>query len=217
MTHPFAPELPFVQAAHWTYVSPLRPRFVSILECHSMEAPDKPGTAMGVAKWFANPRIAPQASAHVCIDQSSTVCCVEPEHVAWACGMENWDSYSLELAGRAAWLAADWLSEANTPMLGLAAVHIAKASRYFGMPLQALTDDDVAALARDGLIRRGKLAGALSGHPGGVSTHMQTNRVWKNWDLHGLPKPTGDLSHSDPGVTFPLDALLDMAQRVPLP
>lgn len=211
MYHPFDPQRKFVQAHY--FQRPLKPRVVTLLVVHSMEAPDRPSTAENVAAWFASPK-SPEASAHACVDCDSVVTCVMPSDIAWACGATNWESYSLEIAGYAKWIRADWLSAANAPMLKLAAEHMLKAAAYFGIPAQILSEAEVAECLRDGCIRQGHMTGALSGNPGGVTTHVMANAAWKNWKLHGLPQPGPkvDLSHSDPGKGFPLDALVGMMQ-----
>lgn len=209
MTHPFDPSIRFVPAKNYTWVSPTKPRTVTLLVVHSMEAPNKPTTAENVAAWFASAG-APQASAHVCIDCDSVVACVDPKDISWSCSGGNWLSYGAEFAGYAKWARSDWLSDANMPMLKLGAEHLAKAARYFGMPPVVLSEEDVGACLRDACIRQGKIPGALSGLLGGVTTHAMVNRAWRNWSEHGLPQPKGDLSHTDPGAGFPLDVLVSL-------
>jgi len=224
-THPFDPQRKFVQSTNFQRVDPAKPRIVTLLPVHSMEAPNKPTTAESVAAWFARPnppsgqprdpaKHSPLASAHSCIDCDSVVTCVMPQDIAWACSASNWCSYNVELAGYAKWLRADWLSAANAPMLKLAAEHLFKAAAYFGIPAQILSEAEVAECLRDGCIRQRKMTGQLSGNPGGVTTHAMVNAAWKNWKLHGLPQPGSkvDLSHTDPGKEFPLDALVGMMQ-----
>lgn len=228
MAHPFDPQWKFVQATNYQRVDPAKPRIVTLLPVHSMEGPDKPSTAEGVAAWFAKPNPAPgqprdpskhspAASAHVCADCDSIVTCVAPGDIAWACSASNWVSYNIECAGYAKWTREEWLADISMRMLTLAAAHMRKAAVYFGIPAQLLSEAEVAECLRDGCIRQGKLTGALSGNPGGVTTHVMVNAAWKKWRQYGLPQPGPkvDLSHSDPGAGFPLDVLVGM-MRPPL-
>ncbi len=70
----------FIQAHGFT---PVSERAIRLVVMHTMEAPEKPGTAMAVAEWFAGPK-APQASAHYCIDAVDVIQCVPEDVVAWA-------------------------------------------------------------------------------------------------------------------------------------
>lgn len=205
--HPFDAGIKFVPALHYTW-EPDGKRCVTLIEAHSMEAPNKPTTAESVAAWFAG-KLSPIASPHVCADMNSLVACVLPKDVAWACGPANWCGYSIEFAGYAKQLRGDWLHPDNLAMLAIGALHLAKACGYFRIPARALDDEDVALCFRDSLIRQGKIHGADSGHPGGVTTHVQCNRVWRNHAEYGLPAPSGDISHTDPG-NLPVDVLVDL-------
>lgn len=207
--HPFDPGIKFVQARHYTWIPPTTRRKASMIAIHSMEAPDKPTTAEAVAAWFAGPS-APQASAHVCIDSDSAVASVWPSDEAWACGASNLPTYSAELAGYAKQSRAEWLTPPNLAMLQVAALHLAKACGFLGIPATTMTDEEVGLCLRDDLIRRKKIPGTESGHPGGVTTHAQLNRVWRSHAEYGLPATTSDTSHSDPGDSFPLDVLVNM-------
>jgi hypothetical protein len=211
--HPFDPQWKFVQSTNFQRVDPAKPRAVTLLVCHSMEAPDKPNTAENVAAWFASEK-SPEASAHACVDSDSIVTCVMPQDISWSCSGGNWLSYGVEFAGYAKWLDADWESDTNMAMLKLGAAHMAKAAAYFGIPAQIPSEAEVAECLRDACIRQGKLKGELSGNVGGVTTHAVVNAAWKNWAKYGLPQPGPkvDLSHTDPGKGFPLDALVEMMQ-----
>jgi hypothetical protein len=176
-----------------------------------MEAPNKPTTASSVAGWFAS-AASPQASAHVCVDQSHVIGCVEPQHIAWACGAANFESYSVELAGYARETQPEWLSIPNMSMLRLAAIHMAKAATFFGLPLVMLDEEQTAACLRDSLIRQKHITGTLSGLVGGVTTHAMCNGAWRNGGLYGLPPAHGDISHTDPGDGFPLAELVTLMQ-----
>lgn len=208
-SHPFDSGIKFIQAKNYTWVSPAKPRYVTLIVIHSMEAPDKPSTAESVAAWFAGAS-APQASAHVCVDTDSAVVCVEPKDIAWACSGGNWLSYNAELAGYAKQTEAEWLAPPNLAMLRIGATHLAKAAAYFALPAIVLDEDEVADCLRDSCIRQGKITGTLSGATGGLTTHVMVNAAWRHWQKYGLPQPKGDLSHSDPGGNFPLQVLAQM-------
>jgi hypothetical protein len=226
--HPFDPALKFIQATNYTWTNPQKPRTCSLLVVHSMEAADKPTTAEGVSAWFAKPnppqgqprdkvKNCPAASAHACVDTDSIVACVMPKDIAWACSASNWCSYNVELAGFAHQSRAEWLSEPNRAMLGLAAGHLALAATFFGIPVVLLDEEQVAECLRDSAIRQGKHAGTVSGNPGGMTTHAMCNAAWRKWSLYGLPKPDPklNLSHWDPGPNFPLDVLLGLMTPQP--
>jgi N-acetyl-anhydromuramyl-L-alanine amidase AmpD len=71
-----------------------------------MEAPEEPGTAEAVARWFqVTDR---EVSAHYCIDDDSVVQCVREEDVAWGAPGANENGIHLEHAGFARQAAADW-------------------------------------------------------------------------------------------------------------
>lgn len=209
LVHPFDPGIKFVQAKHYTWVAPSAARKITMLAAHSMQAANKPTTAEAVAYWFAG-NSAPEASSDVCFDSNSAVACVMPPSESWACGASNMPTYSAEFAGYANQTRAQWLSPENMQMLAIGALHLAKACGYFGIPATAMTDEEVGLCLRDDLIRRKKIPGADSGHPGGVTTHAQLNRVWRSHAEYGLPATTADTSHVDPGDSFPLDVLVNM-------
>lgn len=207
--HPFDPSLKLVQARNYQLVDPRKPRQVTLVVTHSMEAPDKPDTAEGVAAWFAG-HLAPEASAHICADMNSLVACVLPKDIAWGCGGGNWCGYQVEFAGYAKQTRPDWLAPDNMSMLSLAAVHVAKAMQFFGIPVRALDEEETAECLRDACILQGKMHGAVAGNAGGIVTHSRVNGAWKNWREYGLPEPKGDLSHTDPGANFPMDVFVRM-------
>jgi len=220
--HPFAPELRLVQAVHYQYLppAPAPQRVVSLITAHSMEDPDRPDDAEAVAAWMADPVRAPQASAHVYIDQNSAVLGVMPKDIAWACGGGNYCSYNIEQGGFAHWTRDVWLAEPNHSMLVIAAAHAKKAAVYFGIPTQELSEAEVAECLRDGQIRTKKLQGELSGNPGGFTQHVVVNGALRNWKKYGLAQPKGDLGHTDCGPGYPMDVLLDMIRTpstVPAP
>jgi len=206
----------FLQAANYKHVT--TPRTVSLIPMHTMEAPEKPDTAEGVASWFHGARgKPPDASAHVCGDGDSIVQCVKPNDVAWGAQGGNSISYHCEQAGYASWSRDKWLTANNLAMLKLMASHVHLALAHFKLPAVALTDDDVAACVRDSLIAQGRISGALSGVVGGICEHRQLTHVWQQWARYGLPDPRKEPkpfwpTHVDCGDGYPMDVFLDLVK-----
>lgn len=204
----------FIQAKGYT---PSVGRVVTMIVMHSMEDIDKPDTAEGVAAWFAGLRgPAPIASAHSCVDMDSIVLCVKPEDVAWGAQGGNACSFHIEQAGFAHYTREDWLSPEGSAMLTLSASHVRLACDHFGLPVAPLTQEEVAALIRDSLIRQRKISGTVSGHPGGISQHSNITQVWQKFASYGLPDPRKMdkpfwPTHSDAGPGFPMDELISRA------
>lgn len=205
----------FLQAASYTRVPSSTPRTVTLIVLHSMEAPDRPDTAEGVASWFAGARGAPpKASAHICCDMNSIVQCVLPQDIAWGAQGGNSIGYHCEQAGYAAWTRDQWLAPNSLSMLKLMASHVRLALDHFMLSDAVLVDDEVAACVRDSLIKQGKMVGSLSGTIGGICEHRQLTRVWQAWAHYGIPNPkVGPKpwwpSHTDCGEGYPIDVLLE--------
>lgn len=134
----------FVQAKNFT---PANRTSLDVLVVHTMEAPEKPGTARGVANWFASPA-APQASAHACVDESELIRCVHEKDIAWAAPGANGNGYHIEHAGYAAQSAADWSDDYSVSMLKLSAEHAADIARRYDIPVVKLSADDLLAKKR---------------------------------------------------------------------
>lgn len=169
----------FIQARNYTKADRDNCRLVVI---HSMESPEKPGTAVAVAKWFAGPN-APRASAHLCVDAANTVECVRQQDVAWGAPGANHDGYHVELAGRAAQSRAEWLDDLSAKTLQRAAAAIALVCQAWDIPVVRLTVDQV----RDGKTK-------------GFCGHWDVSKAFKKSD------------HYDPGPEFPWDEFLRMAR-----
>lgn len=156
---------------------------VRLICIHSMEAPEKPGTARAVAKWFAGP-LAPQASAHYCVDALEVVQCVRDEDVAWAAPGANRDGLHIELAGYASQTAADWSDAYSTAELQRAAKLCAELALKWVIPIQKLTVEQV----RDTRTK-------------GFCGHIDVT--------HAFPKIG---THTDPGANFPWDHFLALVE-----
>jgi hypothetical protein len=210
----FDPRWHFVQAKGYT---PSIGRVVTMIEMHAMQAPGRPDTAEGVAAWFAGLRgTPPKASSHVTVDMDSIVQCVLPEDVAWGAQGGNFLGYHVEQPGYANWTRDQWLSPDSSSMLTLAASHVKLACDHFGLPVVALTVEEVAALIRDSMIRQRKLSGVVSGHPGGICQHRDITNVWQAFARYGLPDPRKTdkpfwPTHQDCGDGYPMDELIQRA------
>ena len=193
---PEVPSIPFVQAKNYTKTDVRR---IDLIVIHTMEAPEKPGTAMGVAKWFAGPQ-APQASAHYCIDNKQVVQCVKEGDVAWCAPGANHDGIHLEHAGYAAQNNAQWHDPYSTAMLDLSAALTASVCKRYGLP--------VAFVDHEGLLEGDQ----------GITTHrevtlacIQANKTGMTTSpFYNKKRPNVPLTtHTDPGVLFPMREYLD--------
>lgn len=170
----------FIQARNYTKAGRDSVRLIVI---HTMENPEKPGTALAVAKWFASPT-APRASAHYCIDNKEYVQCVAELDVAWAAPGANRDGIHLEHAGRALQTAADWQDPYSSAMLRISAYLAADIANRYGIPVVKLTPEQVA-----------------DGKSKGFCGHADVTKAF--------PKRG---SHTDPGAGFPWDWYLELVQ-----
>ena len=171
-------EIPLIRAKN---AGPARPgQRIDLIVIHTMEAPEKPGTAHGVAEWFAGPN-APQASAHYCIDAVDVIQCVPEDVVAWAAPGANRRGIHLEHAGYASQTPENWADEYSDRVLSLSAELAADIARRHDIPIVRLTVDQLAAGAR------------------GFCGHVDvTNAI------------NGGKGHTDPGVAFPWDNYLTL-------
>lgn len=151
----------FVQAANYTRTSG---RSIRLIVLHSMESPEKPGTARAVAAWFAGAG-APKASAHYCVDGQDIIQCVREQDVAWAAPDANHDGLQIEIAGRAAQTTAEW----RTPpaILDNVSTLVARLCRKHGIPPVFLTPDQIRA-GRKGVTTH---ANVTKAYPGPGRTH----------------------------------------------
>ncbi len=165
----------FIQARSYTKADRDNVRLIVI---HSMESPEKPGTALAVARWFAGAN-APAASAHVCVDAVATIECVRQQDVAHAAPGANRDGYQIELAGRASQTREQWLDELSLATLRRAASAAALVCQAGEIPPVRLTVEQV----KDGRTR-------------GFCGHADVSKAFKKSD------------HWDPGPGFPWDVFL---------
>lgn len=156
----------FVEAANYTRVDASRPRRVKHVVLHSMEAPEREGTALRVAQFFAGSN-APQASAHFCVDSREIVQCVDERHVAWHAPGCNSSGIGIEHAGYAKQNAEQWMDPYSRAMLLLSVELCADVCKRHGIPAVALD------------------AGALRAGLPGITTHAAVSQAFKrstHWD-----------------------------------
>jgi N-acetyl-anhydromuramyl-L-alanine amidase AmpD len=172
-----------IQAVNYT---PANRTDIRVLVIHTMESPEKPGTARGVAEWFAGKRgAAPKASAHYCVDELEVVQCVRHSDVAWHAPGANRTGIGIELAGRAAQSADDWQDAASTATLELAAELCCALATAYGIPVRRLTPAQISAGER------------------GICGHVDVT----------LSCPDKGHGHYDPGPNFPWDGFLSRVEQ----
>lgn len=135
-------------------------RGMDLIVLHSAEAPEKPGKAWAVARWFAG-QDAPKASAHYVVDSAEIVQCVPDGDIAWAAPGANRNGIHIELVGYARQLAEDWEDVYSASMLDLAGRLTAALCASYNIPPKLV---DVAGL----------LAGDR-----GVTTHAMVTAAFK--------------------------------------
>ena len=156
-TLPYDPKYPVISARHFT---PANRTAIDLVVLHSMEAPEKPGTARAVAWWFAG-QTAPQASAHYCVDNLETIACVPEPQVAWHAPGANGRGVGIELAGYAAQSGSDWRDPYSTLLLARAAVLVAEVCWRWEVPRVLLGPPQLLASSR------------------GITTHRSVSEAWK--------------------------------------
>lgn len=171
--------LKFIQATHYT---PASGRSIEVVVIHTMEAPEKPETAEGTARWFAGGRNAPEASAHYCVDNNSVVQCVRDQDVAWAAPGCNHNGLQIEHAGYARQSAAEWQDTYSKAMLGLSAQLAARLCQRYGIPVRWLSAADLRAGKR------------------GITSHANVTKAFHK------------STHWDPGPFFPAVQYVSMVK-----
>ena len=152
----------FIRARYYTKgrKAPIR-----LVVLHTTENTERTGTARAVALWFAS-KDAPKASAHYIIDNQDTYQCVLEEDTAWACGVANPFSISVELVGRAAQTEAGWDDEYSRAELRIAAERVAHICHMHNIPVCRPTDVRVNR---------------------GICDHHDITKAWKvkggHWDI----------------------------------
>lgn len=152
--------IPFLQAKNYTPLAPGENRAITLVVLHSAEAPEKPGKALDVARWWAGPE-APQTSAHYVVDSGRVVQCVQDRDVAWAAPGANRQGVHVELVGFARQSPEDWADTYSAAMLERAAGLVAVLCARYGIPVQHVDD-----------------FGLLSGKAG-LTTHAAVSTAFK--------------------------------------
>lgn len=161
----FVGEVAFVPAAKLT---PAARSQVDWIVFHTMEAPEKGGTAGAVARYFAT--VAP-ASAHYCVDDAAIVQCVSEHDVAWHAPGANRAGIGVEHAGYARQTAAEWADAYSTAMLRRSAALVALLCVRWGIP-PVLVD-----------------AGGLARGARGITTHKAVTDAFNAGRGHYDPGP----------------------------
>lgn len=131
---------PFVPAKGFTRTSG---RAIDVIVIHTIEAPEKGGTAESTARYFQTTDR--QVSAHYNIDADSIVQCVREKDVAWAAPGCNHDGIQLEHAGYARQTARDWRDDYSRRMLERSAALSAEIAKRHKIPVVWLSSADLLA------------------------------------------------------------------------
>lgn len=124
----------------------------------------------------------PEASAHYCVDADSVVQCVLERDVAWAAPGSNHNGVHIEMAGRAAQTAAEWADTYSAAVVARAARLVREVCLRHGVPFEALTHDALLVGRR------------------GITTHASVSKAFRR------------STHWDPGPSFPLARLVELAR-----
>lgn len=162
---------PFIQARNYTKGT--NRTAIDWIVIHTMENPEKPGSARTVALWFAS-ELSPQASAHYCVDNSEIVQCVAETDVAWHAPGANAKGIGIEHAGYAHFTDVDWDEADPQAMLALSARLTAELCDRWSIPVEKISADD---------LRVGKR---------GICGHVDVTDAFSN-----------GVGHWDPGPAFP--------------
>lgn len=171
--------LPLTGTLHARNFGPARDEgLIDWIVLHTMEAPERAGTALAVATWFAGPE-APQASAHFCVDSLETFQCVPLSQAAWAAPGANTRGVHIEHAGYASQTDPEWADEYSEAVLTRSAALAVQLARTYSVPLVRLFPADLVAGKR------------------GFCGHVDVTNAFD----HGK-------GHTDPGPRFPWDRYL---------
>ena len=158
---------------------------IDLIVMHTMESQELKGVAKRVAAWFGG-KTAPQASAHLTIDNVDLVSVVDEQDIAWHADEWNTNQRSLgiELAGQASQTTAQWADAYSTAMLDLAAKQVASWCKKYNIPVVKLTPAQVKAGGK------------------GICGHVDVTNAFA---IKG--------GHTDPGKNFPWDSFIALVQK----
>ena len=149
---------------------------------HTMETPENSTVARNIATgWFS--RVEAGTSAHYVVGDTEIFQCVNEGDYAWA-AMQTGNAHGIhiEMAGRASQSRNEWFDDYSRTMLELVAALTADICARHGIPVQILTDAQLAAGEK------------------GITSHAAISRVFRESD------------HTDPGDGFPWDYFLERVQ-----
>jgi N-acetyl-anhydromuramyl-L-alanine amidase AmpD len=123
---------PFVKAKHYRKGRGGLPILWIVL--HTVEAPERDGTAEAIAEYFRT--TTRPASAHWCVDRNSIIQCVREADQAAAAPGSNQQGLHVELAGYAKQTAEDWSDAYSDEMLRRAAKLCAAKAEEYDIPVR---------------------------------------------------------------------------------
>lgn len=173
---------PLILASHFTPAKRPHSSPIDLIVVHTMEAPERPGTARAVASWFAG-LSAPQASAHYCVDDVDVIACVLECDVAWAAPGANERGVHIEHAGFASQTPEQWEDTYSRALLDRSSRLAARIARRWQIPIVKLSVSELAAGGR------------------GFIGHVDATNAFERG--HG---------HTDPGPNFPWDHYLELVR-----
>jgi len=150
-------------------------------------------SAMGVANYFQNPKLAKPVSSHFVVGEEwgsfnpLVIRCVEDKDIAYTQGFANDWCLSIELQGFASYSDSDWWDKRNDTLYAAAMV-VSYWSRKYEIPISLLTDSEM---------------GLMGPTHRGITTHAA---ITKAFNIPG--------GHVDPGPNFPLEKFLQMCRDV---
>ncbi len=146
---------------------------------HCTENAELDGMAMMNAHLFAGPK-SPEASFQYVLDNKDIIQCVAEHEKAWHAPGVNDESIGIEIVGRTSQTPTMWSDDYSRAALYRAMGLVADVCRRNSIPVQFL---DCAALHTQ--------------QPG-ITTHAEVTKAW----------PKAGHGHTDPGMGFPVEALL---------
>lgn len=128
-------------------------------------------TALGAARWFANPSA--QGSAHLCVDDNYCFRTLADNLIPWGARGANEKGFHIEQAGYARWSNLIW-SGSHRRTLERAAYKTALHCRKFGIPPYFVTWSDLK-LGKPGVTTHAECTKAFGGN------HTDPGAGWPRW------------------------------------
>ena len=161
----------FMPAANFTPANRTR---VDLIVLHSAEAPEKPGTARAVARWFQREDV--KASAHYSVDADETIMCVPEGSIAWGAPGANANGLQIEMAGYAGQNASQWADAYSCATITRTVDLCVELCRRWSIP--------AVLIGPSLLLERGR----------GITTHAFVSRAFHR-STHTDPGPYFPLEH----------------------